>query len=56
MYLGGYYLEAAKLPSRIGYEVAGVVTEAGPGVDESIVGQRFATSSRLLDEYVRLSG
>jgi NADPH:quinone reductase-like Zn-dependent oxidoreductase len=43
MYLGGYYLETAKLPSRIGYEVAGVVTAVGPGVDESIVGQRFST-------------
>lgn len=43
MYLGGYYLEAAKLPSRIGYEVAGVVTAVGSGVDESIIGQRFAT-------------
>jgi NADPH:quinone reductase-like Zn-dependent oxidoreductase len=43
MYLGGYYLEAAAVPSRIGYEVAGVVMAVGPGGDESIVGQRFAT-------------
>ncbi|RRA47979.1 zinc-dependent alcohol dehydrogenase family protein [Acidipila sp. EB88] len=43
MYLGGYYLETAKLPSRIGYEIAGVVTAVGPDVDASIIGQRFAT-------------
>jgi NADPH:quinone reductase-like Zn-dependent oxidoreductase len=43
MYLGGYYLETAELPSRIGYEVAGVVTAVGPGVEESLIGQRFST-------------
>ncbi len=42
MYLGGYYLETARVPSRIGYEVAGVVIAVGPGVDDSIIGQHFA--------------
>ena len=43
MYLGGYYLETAKLPSRIGYEVAGVVTAVGAGVDPALVGKRLST-------------
>ena len=43
MYLGGYYLENARLPSRIGYEVAGVVTAVGPGVDRTLVGKRLST-------------
>ena len=43
MYLGGFYLETAKLPSRIGYEVAGVVTAVGAGVDPALVGKRLST-------------
>ena len=43
MYLGGHYLETPKLPSRIGYEVAGVVTAVGPGVDPALVGKRLST-------------
>ena len=43
MYLGGYYLETAMLPSRIGYEVAGVVTAVGAGVDPALMGKRLST-------------
>lgn len=43
MYLGGYYFETPVLPSRIGYEVAGVVTSVGAGVDQELVGKRMAT-------------
>ena len=43
MYLGGHYLETAVLPSRIGYEVAGVVTAVGAGVDPAMIGKRLST-------------
>ncbi len=43
MYMGGYYFEQPALPSRIGYEAAGVVEAVGPGVDASWVGKRVAT-------------
>lgn len=43
MYMGGHYFEQPKLPSRIGYEAAGVVTAVGPGVDAAWVGKRVAT-------------
>lgn len=43
MYYHGFYLEAPKLPSRIGYEVAGVVEAVGEGVDKSWLGKPVAT-------------
>jgi len=43
MYYHGFYLESPKLPSRIGYEVAGVVEAVGEGVDESWLGKPVAT-------------
>lgn len=43
MYYHGFYLEAPKLPSRIGYEVAGVVEAVGDGVDKSWLGKSVAT-------------
>jgi ribosome recycling factor len=43
MYMGGHYFEQPSLPSRIGYEAAGVVEAVGPGVDASLVGKRFGT-------------
>ncbi len=43
LYYRGQYLEQAMLPSRIGYEVAGVVEAVGEGVDASWNGKSVAT-------------
>ncbi len=43
MYMGGHYFEQPVLPSRIGYEVVGIVEEVGPGVDASHKGKRMST-------------
>jgi NADPH:quinone reductase-like Zn-dependent oxidoreductase len=43
MYYHGVYLETPELPSRLGYEVAGVVDAVGSGVDKSWVGKQVAT-------------
>ncbi len=43
MYMGGHYFEKPALPSRIGYEVAGVVEAVGPGGDAGLLGKRVAT-------------
>jgi NADPH:quinone reductase-like Zn-dependent oxidoreductase len=43
MFYHGMYLEAPQLPSRLGYEVAGVVEAVGEGVDPSWVGKPVAT-------------
>lgn len=43
LFTRGQYLEQPKLPSRIGYEVAGVVDAVGEGVDKSWIGKRAAT-------------
>ena len=43
MYYHGMYLEQAQLPSRVGYEVAGVVDAIGEGVDKSWLGKHVAT-------------
>src|SRR5580704_3441298 len=42
-YMRGYYFEQPILPSRIGYEAAGVVEAVGPGVDSSWIGKKAAT-------------
>ncbi|MGA7352443.1 MAG: alcohol dehydrogenase catalytic domain-containing protein, partial [Acidobacteriaceae bacterium] len=42
-YMAGRYFEQPKLPSRIGYEAAGVVEAVGAGVDKSLVGKKVAT-------------
>jgi len=43
LYYRGQYMEQAQLPSRIGYEVAGVVEAVGEGVDENWTGKSVAT-------------
>jgi NADPH:quinone reductase-like Zn-dependent oxidoreductase len=42
-FVRGRYFETPELPSRIGYEAAGVVEAVGPGVDSSWVGKQIAT-------------
>jgi NADPH:quinone reductase len=43
MYRQGQYLESPKLPSRLGYEAAGVVDAVGPGTSGIQVGDRVST-------------
>jgi NADPH:quinone reductase-like Zn-dependent oxidoreductase len=43
LYYHGHYLEQPQLPSRLGYEVAGVVEAVGEGVDAGWVGKQVAT-------------
>ncbi len=42
-YFHGRYFEQPQLPSRIGYEAAGIVQAVGPGVDAKLVGKRVST-------------
>jgi NADPH:quinone reductase-like Zn-dependent oxidoreductase len=43
LFFHGRYMEQPQLPSRIGYEVAGVVDAVGEGVDKSWIGKKAAT-------------
>ena len=43
MFRRGIYLESPKLPSRIGYEAAGVVDAVGSGVSDIRIGDRVST-------------
>jgi NADPH:quinone reductase-like Zn-dependent oxidoreductase len=43
LYFHGRYMEAPQLPSRIGYEVAGVVDAVGEGVDKTWLEKHVAT-------------
>lgn len=43
MFYHGMYLEEPQLPSRLGYEAAGVVEAVGGGVDKSWIGKTVAT-------------
>jgi NADPH:quinone reductase-like Zn-dependent oxidoreductase len=43
MYYHGRYMEQPELPSRLGYEVAGVVDATGEGVDRGWIGKNVAT-------------
>ena len=43
VYYHGHYFETPHLPSRLGYEVAGVVEAVGEGVDAAWIGKSVAT-------------
>jgi len=43
MFRKGQYLEAPELPSRLGYEAAGVIDAVGPGVSGIEIGDRVST-------------
>ena len=43
MFYHGMYLEQPELPSRLGYEAAGVVEAVGEGVDKNWIGKPVAT-------------
>ncbi|HTB18309.1 MAG TPA: zinc-dependent alcohol dehydrogenase family protein [Bryobacteraceae bacterium] len=43
LFIRGVYGGTPDLPSRIGYEAAGIVESVGPGVDPSWVGKKVAT-------------
>lgn len=43
VYFHGRYFEKPELPSRLGYEVAGVVEAVGEGVDSAWIGKSVAT-------------
>ena len=43
LFMRGFYNEIPELPSRIGYEAAGVVEAVGPGVDSSWIGKQVVT-------------
>jgi len=43
MFYHGMYLESPQLPSRLGYEAAGVVEAIGEGVDKSWLGKSVST-------------
>lgn len=52
MFYHGQYLLSPTLPSRLGYEAAGIVDAVGPGVDKSWIGKRVSTiPAFLLTEY-----
>ena len=48
MFRNGQYLESPTLPSKVGYEAAGVVTAVGPDVDKSWIGKKASTVPAFL--------
>jgi len=48
MFRNGQYLEAPVLPSKLGYEAAGVVEAVGPDVDRSWLGKKASTVPAFL--------
>ena len=48
MFRRGQYLESAVLPSKLGYEAAGVVAAVGPDVDKSWLGKKVSTVPAFL--------
>ena len=48
MFRRGHYLESPVLPSKLGYEAAGVVAAVGPDVDKSWIGRKVSTVPAFL--------
>ena len=48
MFRSGHYLETPALPSKLGYEAAGVVEAVGPDVDKSWLGKKVSTVPAFL--------
>jgi NADPH:quinone reductase-like Zn-dependent oxidoreductase len=48
MFRQGHYLEMPVLPSKLGYEAAGVVEAVGPDVDKSWIGKKASTTPGFL--------
>jgi NADPH:quinone reductase-like Zn-dependent oxidoreductase len=48
MFREGRYLESPILPSKLGYEAAGIVAAVGPGVDKSWIGKKPSTVPAFL--------
>ncbi len=48
MFRSGQYLETPALPSKLGYEAAGVVAAVGPDVDKSWLGKKVSTVPAFL--------
>jgi NADPH:quinone reductase-like Zn-dependent oxidoreductase len=48
MFRRGNYLETPSLPSKLGYEAAGVVAAVGPDVDKSWLGKKASTLPAFL--------
>jgi NADPH:quinone reductase-like Zn-dependent oxidoreductase len=48
MFREGHYLESPVLPSKLGYEAAGVVEAVGPDVDKSWIGKKASTTPGFL--------
>jgi NADPH:quinone reductase-like Zn-dependent oxidoreductase len=48
MFRKGQYLESPALPSKLGYEAAGVVAAVGPDVDKSWLGKKASTVPAFL--------
>src|SRR5271154_5277999 len=48
MFRRGQYLETPVLPSKLGYEAAGVVAAVGPDVDKSWIGKKASTVPAFL--------
>ena len=48
MFREGRYLESPVLPSKLGYEAAGIVAAVGPAVDKSWIGKKASTVPTFL--------
>ncbi len=56
MFRRGQYLEAPVLPSKLGYEAAGVVAAVGPDVDKSWLGKKASTVPAFLMSHYGVYG